>query len=65
MKSISNFKIDTEGTELLPNMTHSYDITGHASRRGTYKQANWPKHFLSVYISKGCTHPYLKFHADN
>ena len=23
------FYIDTEGTELLPTMTHNYDITGH------------------------------------
>ena len=29
------FRIDTKGTELLSTMTHSYDITGHVTRRGT------------------------------
>ena len=35
-------KVDTKGTEHLPTMTNNYDITGHVTRRGAKKQANWP-----------------------
>ena len=64
----SKFNIDTTGRELLPTMTHSYNMSGHVTRRCALKQTNWPNlkgHFISVYISKSSTDSSLKYYTAN